>query len=238
MRRKNGGFTLVELLVVLAVIALLAGAVLPSMAGLFTAGADSQAYNLIAAQLAAARALAIQEGRLAGVHVQIADGDRRPELRDACFAAVVELDQATGNYVLANGFVPQRIPSAMAFGEISSNTVSGGNYTASALGSQSFTSFTVVFNKSGGIPGTAVQFLTTGDIFDFTASSLKKYLWNPSVANPSGNPENSVSAMVMFDYDKFMKMTSLADRAAFLEAYGQVLPINHYTGALMGRERQ
>jgi len=229
MRRKNGGFTLVELLVVLAVIALLAGAVLPSMAGLFTAGADSQAYNLIAAQLAAARALAIQEGRLAGVHVQPAAADVKASLAGGIFAAVVWDPNSTGTFTLADGFIPQRIPGAMAFLQLSPPT---GEYAPTGNLLDPNLSFTVVFTPSGGLYTGNVKYDPAG-LFD----PGPKGLWTHTQGGGLSG-ELAVKAMWMFDFDGLRNLTAPADRQTYVRNYGQVLPINHYTGALMGRERQ
>ena len=70
---KRIGFTLIELMVVLAIISLLAGIAIPTLAKLFGAGAAEEAHNILSAQLSAARALAVGKGTYAGVHIQLAD---------------------------------------------------------------------------------------------------------------------------------------------------------------------
>ena len=99
---KANAFTLIELMVAITIMMLLAATALPTVSKLFTAGADKQAYNIISAQIAAARAVAIVEGTYAGVHVQIADRD---ELENICYAAVVWIDPATSahEFTLADG---------------------------------------------------------------------------------------------------------------------------------------
>ena len=86
------GFTLVEMLVVLAIIALIMGASLPSIRVLFTSGADAQAYNLLSAQLRAARGLAVQQQTHAAVHIRRYDDglpDADPGLTGAFFVVLL-----------------------------------------------------------------------------------------------------------------------------------------------------
>ncbi len=86
------GFTLIEMLVVLAIIALLLGASLPSIRVLFTSGADADAYNLLTAQLRAARGLAIQQQTHAAVHIRLYDDtmtDADPGLTGAFFLVLL-----------------------------------------------------------------------------------------------------------------------------------------------------
>ncbi|MCD4700144.1 MAG: prepilin-type N-terminal cleavage/methylation domain-containing protein, partial [Phycisphaerae bacterium] len=78
-------FTLVELLVVIAVIALAMSITLPGVIGLFTAGSDLQARNVISGTLGAARSVAIENQSYALVHVQL-DSDGK------CWAVVMEYD--------------------------------------------------------------------------------------------------------------------------------------------------
>jgi len=218
----GGGFTLVELLVVIAVIAILVAVTLPSMSELFRTGSDSQAHNLIAAQLAAARALAIQEHTTAGVHVQLADGANvKAAQADACYAAVVK-EISTDRFGLADGYAPQRMPGMMSFLELPAPNV---NYTTTELADGQYMTFSIVFNSSGGLKG-------GNNIYFDDPNFASGMLWTNT---NSSNAEPPAKGMLMIDMEKLRKAT---DRAAYVASYGEVLPINHYTGALMGRERK
>jgi Tfp pilus assembly protein FimT len=81
------------MLVVISMIALIAGITLPSIVRLFRAGAEEQAYNILAAQLTSARALAVREGTYAGVHIQRADATDELYDQRICYAAVVVFDR-------------------------------------------------------------------------------------------------------------------------------------------------
>jgi type II secretory pathway pseudopilin PulG len=109
------------MLVVISMIGLIAGITLPSIVRLFGAGAEEQAYNVIAAQLTAARALAIREGTYAGVHIQRADASEELEKEYAAYSAVMVFDRMGGGkssgdltgsaiFRLADGFEPRRLP--------------------------------------------------------------------------------------------------------------------------------
>ena len=70
MRDSSGhlrGFTLAELLVVSMIIVLMLSLVAPAVTGMLRGNAQSQALNLIRAQLATARSVAISQHRQAGL---------------------------------------------------------------------------------------------------------------------------------------------------------------------------
>ncbi len=133
------GFTLLEMMVVIGLVALLASMALPSVIALFNAGADAQAYNLVSAQFTAARARAVVSSTYAGVHVQLADALNdtadplrppdallRPELTGVCFSGLIVYDSEKRWFDLIPGMTPVRIPGSFAFG-YASKEVTGTN---------------------------------------------------------------------------------------------------------------
>jgi len=238
--RRAAAFSLVEMVITISLIVLVAAVALPSILGIFGAGADSQAYNLIAAQLRAARAHAIGTGRYAGVHVQMADPSAKPDLAGAFYSAVVSYDPSLGAFVLADGFTPRRMPGGIAFGELSGKFVNTGGYVN--LGDPNdladFTAFTVVFSPSGSVV-TMVEgerILCNSDpndpLFGLNASTR---VWDAGVANNGGPGEPGVTAMTLFDYTAFTAGDE-ADRIAFLNEHGRFLPVNVHTGLLFPRD--
>jgi prepilin-type N-terminal cleavage/methylation domain-containing protein len=127
--RRLAGFTLLEMMVVIGLVALMASMALPSIVALFNSGADAQAYNLISAQFTASRAKAVLSSTYAGVHVQLADALNetadplrqpdallRPELAGVCFSGMIVYDSEKRWFDLIPGMAPQRIPGNVAFG--------------------------------------------------------------------------------------------------------------------------
>lgn len=249
-RTIRSGFTLGELLVVIMVIGVLAAVVLPSAAGLFSAGADAQGHELMRGLLSAARALAIREGTYAAVHVQRADGTSMKELADAFFGAIVTYDINTGLFGSAGGYLSRRLPGGIAFGEVSDRFVNdSGSYKIGSLNDDdiaNFTTFTIVFSPRGEVV-TMPKDLSGADVkvkFDaadplFAAGDTR--LWKIETANDDGNPnppdngEEGVTAVTIFNFKDFQVLTA-ADRKAYLDEAGTFLPVNRYTGQIFPRE--
>ena len=227
---KRKAFTLIELIVVIVLIMLIAATALPTISGLFNAGADEQAYNIISAQIGAARALAIVDGVYAGLHVQIAD---RLDMENTCFAAVVVDPDANGTFALAPGFNPQQMPGNIAFGELSNTFVdSSGEYQGLAnLGD--FTSFTIVFSPAGevvnNVNGSNISFNDPNLFKSGTIGDTDPQLWNPL-----GN-ENGVSAITLFDYKTLKSLSGATARENYLNENGQFMALNIYTGQFFYR---
>jgi prepilin-type N-terminal cleavage/methylation domain-containing protein len=232
------GFTLIELMVVVALVGVAVALALPSIMYLFTAGADSQAYNLIGAQLTTARAIAIRNHTYAGVHVQMPDTTLWPKLWQTCFSAIVVRDRKTGLFRVQGQ--PQKVPGSYAFGKIDSSTVSGGAYAALAGSSpDAFTNFTVIFTPAGELArctdSGAVQFDATDPIFSSvsvsgtTSVTGESRLW-ALPANADG-----VLALTMFSFAEYSLLTG-SNRVAYLDKYAQFLPINAHTGQLYRKD--
>lgn len=223
---------MVEILVVVSIVVLMMAVAIPSINQLFTSGADAQAYNVIAAQLAAARALAIQKQTYAGVHVQLA-APTLTKLSRACFSAVVWDNPAPAtppdpNFTLAPGFFPKRLPGGMVMGQISNTYYDTANNTyLPAVSSEGFCNFTIVFAPTGQLAKNYnVTFDSNNPIFDPNSG-----IWYPS---PS---LQSINGMVLFDGDKFfaLPVNPVTTREQYLAMNGQVIGVNWYTGAVLGR---
>jgi len=244
-RGDRTGFTLVEMVVVIFLITLMAGVALPGIITLFSSGADSQAYNVLAAEITMARAMAIQYGMYAGVHVQLADKNANPSLENACYAAVMFYDPTIGKFTTdagqgrESGVAPRRIPGAMAFGELRSsgspvfvtnNAATPYTNLASDSNLRDFTSFTIVFSPTG----TVVRKVNNNNVvFDpndpLFAGSKRLWSWTDT---GSGAGEPGATAVTMFDYTRLL---SSDDRSGFLNDSGQFIPVNVYTGQLFPR---
>lgn len=226
------------MLVTISLIVLITATTLPSVIGIFNAGADSQAYNIIAAQLRAARAHAIERGSYAGVHVQLGDPSANPKVAGACYSAVVAYDPNLPfpAFVLAKGFAPRRMPGGIAFGELSSDFVDpNGDYQhLDDADLDDFTAFTVVFSPSGSVvtmvDGLAIDFDPNELIF---SGAAKQRLWDPNTANDDGDGEIGVTALTLFEY-RMLEVS--ANRSRYLDENGQFLPVNIHTGQLFARK--
>lgn len=249
IKTKRVGFTLLELLVVITLIGLLGATIFPSVVGMFSSGADSQAYNMLSASLAVARARAIQTSNYVLVHVQMADkGASGGRLAGKTFMSVMELDKnnPTPMFILAPGFEMLQLPGSIAMGEVTSTYLTAGqsnSYDGSKLDGDptdagtgigtagNFTCFSIVFSPSGTVVAKVndnpIAFDVSKDLF---TSGKSAFLWKAPTPD-----ENGVSGVVLFDYSKFGPGDG-NQRAAMLPLNGWRVPINVYTGQLFPRK--
>ncbi|MFP4052371.1 MAG: Tfp pilus assembly protein FimT/FimU [Phycisphaerae bacterium] len=240
--RQRAGFTMVEMMVVLGVIILAAGIALPSITTLMQSGADKQAYNLVAAQIRAARALAIEEGTYAGVHIQLADDRKNPDMEGTCYAGVVifqQMDSETNPtmayFDVAGGYDVHPIPGNMAFGDLSNEkgTIGGGG-DFSYGNPKSFTTMTLIFAPSGrliySVQGKPVRLSPTSP---FVSGS--NALWDDD--RGSGQREEfGTSAICMFNYREFSLAGSSSNKSDYMNKNAILLPVNVHTGQLFPLE--
>ena len=264
MAARRAGFSLIELMVVIGLILLISGAALPSIITIFNAGAEAQAYNLLTAQLTAARALAIQKATYTAVHVQRADSastdpndDYLNHMTDTFYSAVMiyaDPDEDDGDpnryFELAEGFTPRKLPGAAAFGEI--DAAAPGYKSLAQPSLEDFTTLSIIFSPNGSVVrnvgGADIVFLTT-DVFDppdpifendLTATPpTETKLWDPGLANDDGaggsTGEPGTTAVVIFDFPTLRAVPMGTARANYLNQNARLVPVNIHTGQLFER---
>jgi prepilin-type N-terminal cleavage/methylation domain-containing protein len=260
-RQSGQGFTLTELLVVIALIGLILAVVLPSIGTLFASGADGPARSLMSAMLGAARQAAVENQTYTAVHVQMGVDEK-------CWIGVfsAQISPSDGKLRLAPlaGYKPQQAPGDMAYGAVDNKWV-GNNDTFIAINDETgypyqpdwtFTSFNVVFARDGTLAsqiptldgtvnpldiGAAPPNPPSADsVFTATfANTNTQKIWcsaDPVVMGNStgvnvGRP--GVRVMTLFNYKTLRYMTDPAKRATYLQTSCQYLILDPCTGRLI-----
>ena len=250
--RNQRGFTLVEMIVTITVIVLLAGMTLPVVSKLFSSGAEMQAYNLLAAQIAAARAQAIQQGTYAGVHVQ--PGDATPDLREAkdVYSAVIVFNKTSGKFDLAPGFELTVIRGHYGFGDIDYLEGAGSfDDTAGEYGfdnfdeADDFTRATIVFSPEGRLVRQVIGGKDLDDdptgliVLDPTGPAFSGDLPIWTALEDNDDLRGGAASLVQFNYLRYTKFKEANDLGGLSEEFnktGMIMAINQYTGELFPRE--
>jgi prepilin-type N-terminal cleavage/methylation domain-containing protein len=250
------GFTLMEMVVVIGLVALMASLALPSIMALYNSGADSQAYNLIAAQLTAARALAIEKATYAGVHVQLADAGKtlgskellRPDQENLCYSAIVLYNPRKRQFNIYSQ--PRQVPKPIAFGKLAEETVDAGgaSYKGRAGTKEVFTTFTVVFSPRGSavksVNGQPVEFDYHDRVFSdegvdpndlLITGSQRLWHMDPNMTTSYCQKQYAVTALTLFDMGEYLGVQA-GKRTKYLNENAQFLPLNVHTGQLLPRE--
>lgn len=237
---QSKAFTLVELMVVLALVVLISVVTLPSVIRIFNSGADAMTYNLMSAQLEGARMRALESGAPAGIHAQLADPTARPDLAGAQYSTVITYNDQTGvpeyqKFTQAPGYVPRALPGSMAVGE-ADKFRTGGNWDQISKDDLDgdFTTFSMIFSATGVLVTTVA-----GLNIDFHAdvgynglfSGTDTKLWELPAAEPG------TTALTIFNYAEASLLTP-AQRQAYLNESAQYLPVSFYTGMLYLRKGQ
>ena len=239
-RGLRGGFTLVELLVVMGVIVMLLVLALPNIRVLLTSSSLDQAQAVMGGCLGATRAIALERQAYALLHVQPRLVERLPDntlVTEEFWLVTMVLDSQTGEFNTVEGYRPTRLPRDVGAGEVNSDFVTAGQYDGTLLDEDrewdDFTAFNVIY----GPDGTLVTEVN-GDppSMDFASpvfgGDLNPQLWDHDVALIN---ETGTRAMTFFNY-KELKIISGPARAAVLNESGQFIVINPYTGRLVDAE--
>jgi len=221
------------MLVVLGMIIAVASMALPSIIRALEANADAQAYNLVMAQLRAARGISIRDGVYSCVHIQKVDPDvsypdgsttvyPNRSARNTFYSGVMARTGA-GKFRLAGGYVPRRIPGGIAFGEVNDRTVASGVYTGDEAAEtgvcdeDDFTTVSVCFSPRGAMTrqpdGKDVSFDWTDEVFSNPGvkSGDAKQIWRFTVANENTDGdiqlgEPGAEAITLFDYPEYVRL--------------------------------
>lgn len=216
-------------MVTVAIIVLVVSLAVPSIVQMFSAGSDNQAYNVLSAQLTAARALAISSATYAGVHLQMGN---TTDTAGKCYAAIVWDDPATQGhkFTLAKDFAPSQMPGATAFGRAPFVKDDGSPITLTQGTMSEFTTFTIVFSPTGSVVKSVgagkIVFDGADPVFGGGAAAAK--LWDKP------DDEYGVTAMVMFNYSE---TASSSDPQHYLDTHANgCIPVNLCTGQLFPRQ--
>lgn len=234
-RTRQGGFTLPELLTVVALVILIGTFALPTVYQTFGAGAEAQAFNIVYAQMNAARTLALRTGKYTCVHFQCVT--EKQALQGVCYSGIFTYDSVAGVFAPATGYDLQRLPGGIALGRVTQNTIRGTDYVdntgvftsnlslADGTIDPCFLEGTVVFAPNG----TVTPKVNGADVaFDLSRPTWTNF-WNSGYVSTTG-----ISALTMFNY---FTLTSADDsqRSRYMTKNGEIISVNVYTGQLISR---
>ncbi len=239
-------FTMIEMIVVVGLILLLSAVAVPSFVQLFSSGASAQAYNMVSAQLMAARNVAIDRGQYAGLHFQRPDastGSFRMIRGDYSYFSYCGVVIGTYNVAaksitldMASGYDPKPMPGHMSLADLDQSTKTLA--TNNATDASSFTSGTILFNPSGSLVtrNTITTSLSTTSAFVAPQTTA---IWTnlasaSRVFNPCINP-------VLLSLDEYLLVYSSMSPGSqaltdFLNGHTENVMLNYNTGLLMQRK--
>ena len=231
------GFTLIEMLTVIAIIALVVAIAFPSISAVVKSAESPQAMNLVDSQLSAARGIAVRDRQYTVVHFQKSWKD------NTYWLAIFQYSEADKKFHFVAGTEPVRMPRNQVLGEVSKEFLTpdrksfDGSLIGTARQREGFTTLNVLFDPSGravtDVLGGRIEFYTaSGDaIFD----DAKAKIWHISPANKDNTGANGkfdlgVLAVCIFDV---RMLDAQADRGTYLNENARFLPIAPYTGGVL-----
>lgn len=235
--RASRGFTLVELLVVISIIALVAGMTLPTVVEVFQSSADAQVYGVVNSMLRAARAYAIEHSVYTCVHLQPADTDI-PQFSDkpVTYGAVMAWNAEDGYFEMPGIFEPEPLPGGMGVGSVLDEFLNNRKTVDLPSDWERFLTVNVIFSPEGKVvrqgPTGEPKFNMNSPLFDGDADVR---IWNDN-ASAWGIENYGVTAMTFFSLEEVMRLTGTGDVEEYLADKSAFVAINLYTGQLFPRE--
>ena len=246
-RNRRAGFTLIELAVALTIILMIVTMVIPTLSKMLSSRAQMEAFNLVAAQLTAARSEAITGNTYAGIHVQLG---AQTDMERTTYSMLIgippgEIEKDNLVFTRLGTFMPQELPGGTTMGQLTAefvkdrtpnpndpnDTDDAGEYQNISTDSQlrKFCAFSVIFSPDGSaatkVKDTNIMFASNDKMFNGDTK-----LWDYALAND----KPGITVFTMFNYQKVFKLDP-ADRKTYLKENGQFLPVNMNTGQLFDR---
>jgi prepilin-type N-terminal cleavage/methylation domain-containing protein len=235
----RGAFTLIELMVVVAIIVILTAITLPAVKALTQGNSQKQAVNLVSALLANARAVAITSHKAAGVvfyEDQSAKSQTAAQVVVASYLGIDGSSHTIIDFVRAPGQGYQLLPYGVKVGTLSSSTTVFN--TGDNTGDSSIPCRIVLFDENG-------QLLLTNRLFadsKLLASDSTVAAWNFVAYTLTTAGSNSSPAVVIYDGNALQaaaqsgKITNPPTAASvwpWMEQNADILVVNSYTGNII-----
>ena len=258
-RGRRGGFTLIEMLVVLAIILLIAGITLPSIVKLFDAGAEEQSYNILSAQLTAARALAISENTYTAVHIQRADATDEMKGQNIFYSAILrfrEIRDGDAMFFPAEGFPVRKLPAKIGVIDVEEFTTKSPAWHETTDGYGEFGDFrtvwnpyamTIVFAPDGRVVRRVydkdIKVDPTSDLVmdsGQTTTDKPDAIWNWRRGGGYGDGSEGGRTMLVLVNSGQLNLLKFNNPRSpeidYLNENGLIISVNRYTGQLFPRE--
>jgi prepilin-type N-terminal cleavage/methylation domain-containing protein len=243
------GFSIIELLVVMAVIAILVGLAIPAINAMQKSFASTGAEGMIGTALSTARTLAISRGQYAGVRFQKA-GDPNNALKANQYMIFIIYDEdmstLSDEFRAIEGYKPIKLPENM--GIIDMNKITKDSDIISDPCVIDATAFSIIFSPAGKLVIHDVQTRNKDgepngytDSNDMVFNTLEKITLTTDPAgqfvqddypNLGLDKEQSRNQFVIYDCEKFGKLGANKRYTNYLKNL-KFIYINAYTGEII-----
>jgi prepilin-type N-terminal cleavage/methylation domain-containing protein len=227
----RGAFTLIELMVVVAIIVILTAITLPAVKALTQGNSQKQAVNLVSALLANARAVAITSHKPAGIVIYEDPGTKsQSSVQVVICSSIVQASNTatTFSFVRAPSQGPQTLPYGVRAGTLSNSSTSVFN-----TGDASTQHPRVVLFDENGQLLLQNNLLTDASL----ASDASASAWNLQTSKtPNSSPaviiydENALQAAVQSGQ---LANTTSTTLVPWFEQNADILVVNPYTGNII-----